>query len=167
MLSEGVSSPPGPNALRRGLISPSPKNTYLFSFALCAKRCLDLQTQVPKPRCLSPKTTKQMSFALRAKRCLDLQTKPTKIAFRTPITSTWICTTMIPQQSLAKKHCLGSTRRFHIYIYIYIYISTPYGSCRPPWGRSQVVWCWGHKAQLPNYLPLTLTLPCIIYWHEC
>ena len=27
---------------------------------------------------------------------------------------------MIPQQSLTKKHCLGSTRRFHIYIYMYI-----------------------------------------------
>ena len=29
----------------------------------------------------------------------------------------WMRTTMIPQQSLTKKHCLGSTRRFHTFMY--------------------------------------------------
>ena len=55
--------------------------------------------QVPRPRCLSPLPIACIPGLLVA-RCLSQDAQG--------------ATTMIPQQSITKKHCLGSTRRFHI-----------------------------------------------------
>ena len=48
----------------------------------------------------------------RQPRCLKNLTKFALAHFAWPFI---VGTTMIPQQSITKKHCLGSTRRFHIY----------------------------------------------------
>ena len=63
-----------------------------------------------------PKKHIKTFAALRAEGCLDLQTKPTQMPLAHFAWPSMISTTLI-----AKKHCLGSTLRFHIYIYIYIY----------------------------------------------
>ena len=57
----------------------------------------------------------------RQPRCLKKLTKIALAHFAWPF---MVATTMIPQQSITKNHCLGSTRRFHTYaMYIYIYIN--------------------------------------------
>ena len=71
--------------------------------------------QVPKPRCLSP-SADRLDFRIAG--CTYYHAKKYEPFPAPPRT----CMTMIPQQSLPPKHCLGSTRRFHIYVYIYIYI---------------------------------------------